>query len=96
MPSPFTHPGLLIVALIALAALYVVLPTVMHALSYYRRPRALICPETGATVDLRIDAAHAAATSVYDQHPHLQVKQCSLWPGRQGCGQACLKMPGAG
>lgn len=94
MDSPFSHPGPLIVALVALAALYVIFPTVLQAFLRYRRPRILTCPETGGPVAIHLDAARAAATSAYDEHPHLQVRQCSLWPERQGCGQACLKIRG--
>ncbi|MBI4552811.1 MAG: hypothetical protein HY710_11160 [Candidatus Latescibacteria bacterium] len=91
MTSPFTHPWLLIGALIAVAALYVVLPVVMQAFWRYRRPRTFVCPDTGGQVEIHLDAAHAAVGAAYDQHPHLRVKQCALWPDRRNCEQACLK-----
>ncbi len=87
-----SDPGLVITAILALAALYVLLPRVTHVLARYRVARVLPCPETGAKAELGIDASRAAFTSAFGR-PHLRAKQCSLWPERKGCAEGCLRLP---
>ena len=55
----------------------------------YRGRRGIVCPETGSTVTIRIDALHAAVSSLLND-PDLKVSDCSRWPARQGCRQECL------
>lgn len=86
------NPGIVIAAILALAAVYVLLPRMAHILGRYWEPRVLACPEAGNTADLSIDAPRAAWTSVFGR-PRLRVIRCSLWPARRGCGQACMQQP---
>ena len=60
-----SNPGIVITAILALAALYVLLPRVAHVLGRYRDARVLPCPETGAKAELAIDASRAAFTSAF-------------------------------
>ena len=55
----------------------------------FRGRRAVLCPETGSTAIIRIDALHAAISSAVAD-PKLQVSECSRWPEFQGCRQGCL------
>ena len=55
----------------------------------FRERRTLLCPETGHFALVRIGAVRAAVSSLLDD-PHLRVRDCSLWPERQGCRQECL------
>ena len=50
----------------------------------------VLCPETGRIAIIRIDAVHAAGTSLVDD-PELQVSDCTRWPERQDCRQKCLQ-----
>lgn len=87
-----SNPGTLIIAILALAALYVLLPRVTHIFTRYRDARNVPCPETGAKAAVRIDASRAAVTSALGR-PRLRARWCSLWPARRGCGQGCLTHP---
>jgi len=54
-----------------------------------RGRRYILCPETGSVALIRIDAIHAAISSVVDD-PELQVDDCSRWPEHKDCAQRCL------
>jgi len=55
----------------------------------FRGKRIVSCPENrqAAAVDL---SAAKAAVQAFVGEPHLSLSQCSRWPERAGCGQACL------
>lgn len=89
-----TSPWVLVVAILALAALYVLVPWAAHVFARYRGTRVLRCPETGVRAGVHIDAAHAAWTSAFGA-PRLRVKWCWRWPGRKGCAQGCMQLPEA-
>ena len=55
-----------------------------------RGRRVVVCPETHEAVAVKVDAAHAAATAMWEQ-PDIQLKTCSRWPDRPGCDQACTE-----
>lgn len=85
-----TNPELLIVAILALAASYVLLPIVFPVLRHFQGRRLVKCPETGKGVGVDLDGRHAVLTSAIGR-PHLRVKDCPLWPNRRGCPQECIK-----
>lgn len=84
-----SQPWIVLAAMIALGALYVLLPVVLGAFASYRGARRLRCPETDQNAEVGVDAVRAAWTSAFGS-PRLTVKACSLWPKRSGCGRACL------
>ena len=83
------HPWIVLVAVLAVALLYVLMPLVADTFRRFRSPRMLSCPETGGTAVVGIDASRAAFSSAIGQ-PLLRVKNCSLWPERRRCDQHCL------
>ena len=83
-----THPWLVLIGMAVLAAFYVLLPVVGDAFRRFRAGRVLVCPETGGTARVGLDAAHAALSAAYG-HPRVRIARCSLWPERQGCDQDC-------
>ncbi len=87
-----SSPGILIVAILAVAVLFVLVPRVLHTLASYRALRAVSCPETGVPVRLDLDASRAALTSAFGR-PRLRVNWCTLWPQRKRCAQACVTSP---
>jgi len=87
-----SSPGILIVAILAVAVLFVLVPRVLHTLAHYRAPRALPCPETGEPVRLDLDASRAALTSAFGR-PRLRVSWCTRWPQRRRCAQECVASP---
>jgi hypothetical protein len=82
-------PFITMLAIVGVAVLYVLVPIAAHTFSRYRARRALRCPETGLLADVQIDARHAAITAIPGP-PELRVRECSLWPDRSGCHEACL------
>lgn len=84
-----SQPWIVLAAVIALGALYVLLPVVLGTCASYRGARRLRCPETDRDAEVGVDAVRAAWTSAFGP-PRLRVKACSLWPKRSGCGRSCL------
>ncbi len=87
-----THPWIVVIAVLGIAALYVLVPVVADFYRRYRSSRVLRCPETGQQVEVAIDASHVAFTSAFGR-PQLRVKRCSHWPERKECAQDCLTLP---
>ena len=56
----------------------------------FRGVRLVSCPETAESAAVEVNARHAALTRGIG-HVYLQLKSCSRWPERQGCGQECLR-----
>ena len=83
------HPWIVVVAILAVALLYVLTPLVADTFRRFRSPRLLSCPETGGRANVGVDASRAALTSAFGR-PLLRVKSCSLWPEKEQCKQDCL------
>jgi hypothetical protein len=83
-------PLLIILAVIALGALYVVLPVVAVAYRQYRGIKRPVCPETGEAAEVTLNLRHAVATAAVGP-ADLQVASCSRWPEHQGCDQSCTE-----
>lgn len=83
-------PLITMASVVALGALFVLLPLAVHTFQRYRYKRVLKCPETGTPAEVDIDAPRAAASSAFGK-PLLRVRNCSLWPKRKGCAQDCVK-----
>ena len=83
-------PGIVVAAIIALAAVYVLVPVAADTFRRFRTRKSLTCPVAGQEAEVGIDAGGAALTSVFGR-ALLRVKNCSLWPQRKGCGQDCVR-----
>src|SRR5262245_18616971 len=55
----------------------------------FRAPALVVCPATGQTAIIRIDALHAAVSGML-KDPELRVCACSRWPEQKGCRHECL------
>ena len=69
----------------------VVLVYVALAVANYvrmRGTRVIVCPENQQPAAVKVDAAHAAMTAVWES-PDIRLQTCSRWPEREGCEQAC-------
>jgi hypothetical protein len=83
------------VALAILAtAVAVWLTGATRVLFRYRGKMLFTCPETGKAACVKIAAGDAARSSLTGR-PKIHLSECSHWPGRQNCGQACLSQLGA-
>jgi hypothetical protein len=83
-------PGLLILAILAAGALFVLIPVTLTTFDEYRRKKSVICPETGCAAEVGVDAGKAMRSAAFGRLS-LRVETCSLWPERKGCDQACLR-----
>lgn len=52
--------------------------------------RVLVCPETNAPVGAELEVGKAAFAVALGQEPLLHLSDCTRWPERAGCDQACL------
>jgi hypothetical protein len=55
----------------------------------FRGARLIDCPENRRPAGVHVDERHAAFSALKGP-PALRLSECSRWPERQGCGQACL------
>ena len=62
-----------------------------YLVSRLQGKRVLSCPETGEAVGVDLDAGRAAASSLLGGRPALSLTDCTRWPERAGCDQACLR-----
>lgn len=56
----------------------------------FRSTRLIICPETGDAAAVKLNAGVATETSIYQELPDFRLSDCSRWPERAGCDEACL------
>lgn len=85
-------PGLLILAIFAAGAFFVLLPVMLTTFYDYRRKKSVVCPEARCAAEVGVDAGKAARGAAFGRL-WLKVETCSLWPGREGCDQGCLRTP---
>ncbi|HUB02659.1 MAG TPA: DUF1761 domain-containing protein [Terriglobales bacterium] len=60
-----------------------------HIYNEYRGTRTVNCPETHQPVTVRFNALRAAFTGL-TRTPQLTLADCSRWPDRASCDQACI------
>ena len=61
-------PWIVLASIVALAVVYVLLPTIGMVFARFRGIRGLACPETGQDAKVRVDARWAAFTAAF-RHP---------------------------
>lgn len=74
---------------VVVVALYVLARKPVRDYIAARGDRVVRCPENGATVAVRVDAARVAL-SAPDSPGRFRLESCTRWPERAGCGQECL------
>jgi len=78
---------LFLILLIALVAvIYVSLA--VAAFIRMRGARIVVCPETDRPAAVSVDAGHAALSAVFEKR-EVELNDCSRWPERKNCNQAC-------
>lgn len=81
------------VVLVSILAAAVIAAAIAFAVSRFmnaRAPRLISCPENHDPAVVRLDAMKATIGALSD-HTKLRLSDCSRWPERQDCDQACLK-----
>jgi hypothetical protein len=80
------------IVLCLIAAAVILLPLALWRHEIYRQysgSRLVSCPENQRPGVVSIDARHAAETGI-DGSPDLRLSECTRWPERANCDQACL------
>jgi len=84
------NPGLVILGVFAVGAVFVLIPIALTSLAEHRQARHVRCPEKGAAATVRLDAGRAARGALFGLST-LSVTDCSFWPEKSGCGEECVK-----
>lgn len=79
----------LVAAIIVAVAVYPTLLTLAQAYVRFRGRRVITCPETHECAGVEVAAGRAAISRALGQ-PTLRLSDCSRWPEKRTCGQACL------
>jgi hypothetical protein len=90
--TPMTY--FLIALAIFVAAMVIWLTGAARVFFRYRGRMLFTCPETRKAACVKVAAADAARSSLTGR-PGIHLSECSRWPERQNCGQACLSQLGA-
>ncbi len=80
-----------LVLFLVIVAFLLLIPATWR-LALYRRfsgSRLVECPENHKPAVVGIDVRHAAAT-VMDGSPEMRLRDCTRWPERARCNQACM------
>ncbi len=80
-------PEIVVPELVAVAALYLLVPTVVFGTQAARGFKMVECPETNQFVKVRIDPL-VSVKRLFRGGNH-EVTDCSRWPERWGCDRAC-------
>ena len=84
---------LCVTGVLAIAAMYVLLPIFVQTYRSLREPRLVHCPETQETTVIVLDRSRAAAAALFGRST-LRVRHCGRWaafPWHRNCRQECLK-----
>jgi nucleotide-binding universal stress UspA family protein len=84
---------IILLAITAVAALFVMLPVGAAILTRHRRPRSLRCPMTGRDASVQIDVPRATLGELIGRRA-LRIRSCSRWPRAWACRQQCLAAEG--
>jgi hypothetical protein len=80
----------LVVGIVFVLSCLPVLVNFLRARRRFSGAMNVVCPETHRAATIRLNAAHAAATSLTGE-PDLKVKSCNRWGGKVGhCQEQCL------
>jgi hypothetical protein len=81
----------LIIALVAVGVAYLIHRLVIGGVELRKLSGKMLvtCPETQKTAAVKVATARAAVAAITGKQ-HLELNQCSRWPERAGCDQACL------
>jgi len=86
--------GYLLAGLILAGGIVFLIRRLARRYALYSGKRLLMCPETQGYAAVKLDAAAATITSIFGK-PDLRVEACSRWPGREDCGQTCVRQSAA-
>jgi hypothetical protein len=77
------------VTLLLAMVLVVYLGIAVRAWARFRGTRVVTCPETRRPAKVSVDVGHAMVSAAWER-ADVRIAQCSCWPERQGCDEACV------
>jgi hypothetical protein len=80
---------LIVLIAVALVMVAAVVRAAVVVFRRYRGPMSVTCPETHAPVGVEIDRNQVFLTTLFGK-PDLRLRDCTRWPRREKCQQACL------
>jgi hypothetical protein len=91
MAPAFDILAFLVIALLALACAYGIHRLVIggREIRKFSGKMLVTCPETHETVAVKVATGKAAIAAIWGTR-HVELSQCTRWPERQDCDQACL------
>ena len=82
-------PAIVIPAIIAIAVLYLLMPTLVFGTQAASHPKTVECPETKDFVQVDVDPL-ICVKRMFADGPQ-EVVNCSRWPESADCDRACEK-----
>jgi hypothetical protein len=79
----------IVLTILAAAAVGIGVRKFLKTFQTFRGVRLLACPENRQPAAVSLGPWHAAVTGWF-RAPALEVRECSRWPERAGCNQACV------
>lgn len=89
--GPVMNAWLIVAAIALLALLFVVIPVAVTAHLAFRRQKLVRCPVIGLGASVLI--ARAGLAEALGVRSLRRVGECTYWPRRRGCAQACRNLP---
>jgi nucleotide-binding universal stress UspA family protein len=80
---------LVLPALVVLAAAFVLVPPVVAAFLYWRRPYRVRCPRAGRDAQIRVEPLGAAVAALLGRAAP-DIARCSLWSAVPACREECV------
>jgi hypothetical protein len=77
------------VTLLLAIVLVVYLSLAIRAWARFRGTRVVTCPETRRPARVAVDLGHAMVSAAWER-ADVCIAQCSRWPERHGCDEACV------
>jgi hypothetical protein len=77
-------------SLVVFASVLIGLAIYLSMYLNYRRTSVVVCPETRKPEAVHVNARRAAFETLKGGDVKLRLDQCSRWPERQNCEQACV------
>jgi hypothetical protein len=78
----------ILAGVVAAAAAWFILTPLLRLYLRFRGTRVVTCPENRKPAAVQVDALRASLSVAGTKD--LELKQCSRWPEKRGCGQECL------
>lgn len=83
-------PWIVVPMLAVIAVVFVILPVGGAVFTHFRRRKLVRCPATDGDAIIRVNAVQAAVAESI-RGSGLTIAECSFWPKRRSCDQACLR-----